>query len=203
MVQRASVVQRENPAMLNILGSHFTPGLRPLQYCEARLTAPVATITLPTTGTLPQNYRGLLICGQARSDEAAEGDGLRMRFNGDSGNNYDWVRIDAQDTVGVSVAGTRAAVSIYTALVEAANSRANTFTPFCITILGYALTDREKVAFIPSSGTFGNVSSDADLWLLSARGRWRSTAAITSITWFLTGGDDFVSGSHFIVYGML
>jgi hypothetical protein len=157
-----------------------------------------------TFANIPGNYRTLFITASARTSRPAqESDIIGLQFNGDGGNNYDWI-------VEVSTCGgatgllcARASTRINIAIVEAANSTANTFSTFKIEIVGYALADRYTRAYCPSSGVFGNVSADTDLSLASYRGQWRNRAAVVSATLGSVTGNNLVTGCMFTLYGVL
>lgn len=164
---------------------------------EQILTSTAASVTF--SGVV-QTYRHLLLICQARTDRSAESDGLLLRFNADSGANYDRQGFAANNTT-LTGGVNRAATSIQVGSVEAANARASNFSPVEIKIFGYARTDAEKPLF-SQSVYFGDVSADTDLLMLWGGSRWRNTAAITSITLLPTVGPNFVSGSHFQLYGI-
>lgn len=149
---------------------------------------------------ISQGYRHLLLIGSARSSVAAENDELLMRFNGDTGSNYDWQRMSVNNAT-LSGAVGRATTSIQVGAIEGASSRADSFSPVLAYIYLYQSVTYEK--YTTSYNTFfGNVSADADMFLQLRGGRWRSTAAITSITLLPSTGPNFVSGSGFQLYGV-
>lgn len=164
---------------------------------ETILAASTATVTF---SSIPVGFRNLLISSLARTDRATEADSVAIRFNADSGANYDFGQVygnSATPTASVARAGT--SIPIVTA--EAANSRANAFSPGVIWIFGYSLTTIEKRCLSLSLG-YGDLSADADMNTIFRSGGWRSTTAITSITILPAVGPNFVSGSRFQLYGM-
>lgn len=166
---------------------------------ETTLTGSVASVTF---SAIPQTFRTLLLVGQARTDRVAETDNINLRFNADAGANYDQLSLN-WTTAGTTPAATRAGTSAVMAHVEAANARGSNFTQFVAWLPGYALADREKWFLAPGSGGFGDVNADADLNLADRRGRWRSTAAISSITIIPNAGTNIVASSIFTLYGIL
>jgi hypothetical protein len=185
-------------ATINALGPFFTPGIRCID--EVVLTGSAASISF--TG-IDDSYRDLMLPCQARSDQATEYDNAAMRFNNDSGNNYDWVYKGAHAGNVFAASGGAGVNLIRIAQIEAANSRANVFTPFVIWIQGYRFTDRETLAYSSNSGRFGDRSGLVDLFIRDHRGAWRSQNAVTRIDLFPTTGPNFVSGSRFTLYGLL
>ena len=167
---------------------------------ETVLTGSAASVTF---SSLPQQYRTLMLHIQARSDRVAEIDTVGIRFNADAGANYDFIRKWAQGGVGFSELATRGAGSGYAGIIEGASSTASNFAMLEIKIIGYSLADRHKRAFSWSTGVFGDISADSDLYLADTCSKWRNTAAITSITMFPSVGPNFVAGSRFTLYGIL
>lgn len=165
---------------------------------SVQTTGPNPSITI---SDIPQGYRHLLLMGQARSSVAAENDGLLMRFNGDTGNNYDWQRMTANNATLTGAVG-RGVSSIQIGAIEGANSRANSFSPVQIYIYLYAQGSPYEKFTMSYNTFFGDVSADADMFVQLRGGRWRSTAAITSITLLLVTGPNFVAGSGFELYGV-
>ena len=165
---------------------------------QSTLTGSVASVTF---SSIPQGFRTLFFAGNLRSDAAAEIDVALMRFNADSGNNYDYSALAGNAATPVA-AVTRAASSMIIANTEAANSRASNFAPAFALFFAYASTAMEKWA-IGLSGNYGNVSADADMFTDFRMGRWRSTAAVASINILPNTGANWVSGSIFQLYGVL
>jgi hypothetical protein len=188
--------------MINALAPYFTPGLRCID--EGVLTAPAASVTF--TG-IDQHYRDLELHCQVRSDYAngQELDTVGLRFNNDSGANYDWMYKQAQASNVFTAGGGTGATEIRIARIEAANSRSDNFTPFIIQVQGYRFTDREKWVYCSNSGPFGDRSALADLFICDMRGAYRDAtkAAITRIDLFPVNGANFVAGSRFTLYGIL
>lgn len=192
--------QEYNAALVAQLRPELQPGLRVIK--EYRLAAPAASVTF---ANIPQYYRTLKLTLDARSDRAGqELDVVGLRFNGDAGAaNYDWMRYSAQFGGAVVPAGARATSNINIAWIEAVNSTANTYSPCTITMVDYALADRYKRAYCESSGVFGNLSADTDLYMSHHRGQRRNTAATASLTLFLTSASNFVATSIFTLSGVL
>lgn len=165
---------------------------------ETVLSASVASVTF---SSIPNDFRSLLLILQGRSDAALETDPASMRFNGDTGSNYDRLTSNFI-TSGITHSASRAASSIIAiARFEAASSRASVFAPVFILIPNYTLTTREKTAFGFSSSV-GDLSADADLIQSFSNGLWRDTSAITSITFIPVTGTNFVADSIFALYGI-
>lgn len=179
-----------------------TIGAKPVsmvRIAETILGAPAASITF---AAIPGTYRSLYLLAQLRTDRAAEYDYPELQFNADAGNNYDQLILAVDGTPNV-VAGPNRAGSFTAGICEAANSRANNFSPLHVKIDGYALADREKW-ILSHSAAFGDVSADADMFGYAPTwGRWRSVAAITQIVIVPSTGPNWVAGSRATLYGVL
>jgi hypothetical protein len=165
------------------------------QIAQTTLTGSVVSVTF---SSIPQGFRNLLLYWQLRSDRVAAFDNTIVRFNADSGNNYDHVR--ASFNTGASYVVARATNGIFS-VCESANARADNFGPGNFLIPGYSTTNREKFIFGMSSA-FDDASADADIFVIVNSGRWRNTSAITSLTILPSLGTNFVSGSILQLYGM-
>lgn len=169
----------------------------PALISETALSANAASVTF---SNIPQIFRHLELTCQVRTDLAAEADNVQLRFNGDSSASYDRERLSANN-VTVSSAAARGGTADQIGICEAANSRANNFSPITTRIYGYSRSDCEKWT-LSHSATFGDVSADTDLQIQQRGGRWRSTGPITSIILLPVTGANFVSGSRFQLYGL-
>jgi hypothetical protein len=175
------------------------PGL--VLISETELGASAASVTF---SSIPGTYRSLLIVVQARTDKAAsDADTVNVRFNGDTGNNYDRLAVVFGNSA-TSYGPSRASSSMLSvAMAEASGSRASNFAPALMFAPDYAATDREKWLQVLNSPRFGDVAADSDVLLRIAAGRWRSSSAVTSITFLPNTGTNFVADSKFTLYGVL
>lgn len=167
---------------------------------ETELADAAASIAF---SSIPAGFRRLILIVEARTDRADEADGVLVQFNSDGGSNYDYIRFYASSATAATVSAARATTSIMIGQAEAASSRASNWAPCEATIHDYAATDREKWISTSTTGRMGNVSADADIVFGFQQGRWRSTAAITSITIIPQIGPNFVAGTRATLYGVL
>lgn len=164
-------------------------------------TALVASAASVTFSNIPQGFRHLMIMASGRSDAVTEADTLALRFNGDTGSNYDSQLVYGNSVTAAGVAS-RAASSILAGNLEGASSRAANFSPAIIFVFDYARAIVEKRTLSMTS-VFGNLSADADMFASFRAGGWRNTNVITSVLLLPNTGPNFVSGSRFQLYGML
>jgi hypothetical protein len=140
-----------------------------------------------TFDSIPNTYRDLVVV--INTDSSAQAD-LYLRFNGDTGNNYN--RVTAQGN------GTTASFNVSTnAAFMRLNGSADLATDFSqnaiIQVMDYSATDKHKSVLSRTNSSFG-----VDM----TAGRWASTNAITSVTVYPSSGD-FESGSTFTLYGIV
>lgn len=140
-----------------------------------------------TFSTITGTYTDLVITCNFGAATASQD--FVMRFNGDTGSNYSDTRLYGNGTSVVSgrnASGTR--INVDSAGVS------TTLTAFdTIYINSYSNTTTYKTALM-------RVSDSGKSTELSV-GLWRNTAAITSITIFMTSGN-LLSGSSFTLYGI-
>jgi len=155
----------------------------------------LSTITLATAtssvtfGSIPQTYRDLVLVIFARS--ASTDSNLRLRFNGDSGSNYTYVRMFGNGSSAFSDSTGSSGLQV----ARLTQNNAAEYGTGMNHIMDYSATDKHKTVLsrtgVASAFTFANA------------GRWANTAAITSLTF--TGYDsgfDIGSGTTFSLYGI-
>lgn len=136
----------------------------------------------------------------ARSDRASNADDfVRMRFNNDSGSNYDNIFTQLFPGVNVSSGFTEnfGVTGFDRALyVPAATATASRFGGGRIVIPNYAGTAGHK--FYESHGFQVLGTSTTNIRTIICGGDWRSTSAITRVTITPLNGSNFVTGSRCI-----
>lgn len=151
-------------------------------------------------GSIPATYRHLEIELLARSEAAAAGDGLRLRFNGDTGNNYHSQRLTGSDSTAAATAAAAAAfITIGQDALPAASAEAGRAGLCRIWVPNYANTTWHKII---SSNT-GRFQADAagGFSVSTQTAIWENTAAVTSLSLF-AGAGDIAEGSIYRVIGV-
>lgn len=146
---------------------------------------------------IAQTGTHLLIYITARTDEVAVSSSLVLRFNGDSGANYDSQRIS---DLNVTVTGVLTAAATSIGLL-AAGGLANAGEAGVTTIFipGYTGTTYHKVV----TGITSFLNNTAGNVVLRLQGmRWRSTAAITQLSLTRGGGSNISAGTRVQVFAM-
>lgn len=140
-------------------------------------------------------YGDLEIEFLARGDTAATTANLFLRFNNDSGANYDYqVLVASAGTV--SSAETFGQTSGAVGVIPAASAGASLAGGGIIHIPGYAGTTFNKVALCTTTYKIGTSSGN-----MTKRDNaifWRNSAAITRVTLLLSAGN-FATGSYVVV----
>lgn len=149
--------------------------------------------------SIPGTYKHLVLWVQSRGDGAVVTETIPVRFNSDSGANYDLEVLYANDTT-VAGASVNGAISMQLGLQPGTSvARANLAGGNVILVPNYAGTTFEKGAF----GFGGQADSTAANCYVHVRwGAWRNTAAVTAITLLPATSTNFKTGSRFTLYGV-
>jgi hypothetical protein len=157
------------------------------------LTTTESGITFSGLDTFSSEYKHLQIRWTGRTNRAAVTDNLSVRFNSDTGSNYNQHQLL---NIASSSNTSQTRIPFNDGLLGASAS-ANNFGGGYIDILEYSSTAKHKTI----KAAHGVYNSGATI-VSFVSGAWRSTSAITSVTLNLTTGSSFVSGSRFSIYGI-
>ena len=163
----------------------------------------IATVTVGSGGqttvdftSIAGTYKHLQVRLITRNNRASVLDGLYMRFNSDSGNNYSdhFLRGD-----GASVAANATTTTnlMLMGTVSASSGTASVFAGAVIDILEYANTNINKTV-----RTLEGYDANGSGYVGLFSGNWRSTSAVTSITFGSTNGSGILQYSQFALYGI-
>jgi hypothetical protein len=167
----------------------------PVMIANSTLSGDAANIDFTS---IPSHYAHLMVVCYARGDTAATTTNLLVRFNNDSGGNYDYQRVSgvaAAATAGESFAQT----SCLVAAIPANTADANLFGATTFDVPHYANTANNK----DLSSQYANkiTTTTGNLNVSAVAGFWRSSAAITRIT-LLPAAGNLRSGSRATLYGL-
>ncbi len=149
-----------------------------------------------TFASIPATYRDLVLVIQTRSSRATSDDDVFIQFNGDTGANYNYLRMVGR-TGGVSSAvNINGNNQMDLGEMPADTATAGQFGNTIIQILDYSATDKHKsvLARNNAAGSVGTVGAHS--------GRWASTNAITSIKVYARVGN-LKQNSTFALYGIV
>lgn len=161
--------------------------------------------TSPTSGSsvtfssIPSTYQSLQIRALVNGTytSSAISGTLSIRLNGDSGSNYTQHSLTGNGATASATGATADNKALAIQCVPYGSSFTNFFGGAIIDIHDYASTTRNKTirAFGGADGNgSGNIDLDSSLWL--------NTAAVSSITVFISSVLTFSSGTTFALYGM-
>lgn len=142
---------------------------------------------------IPAGYSSLEVHHQGWLVTANAVGNLRMRFNGDTANNYSGNDIYCTSTVGGAWYGATGQA------VVGEGSTGQTYPHLGrIEIANYAATDRYKTFLIRNGGLYGG-----DGWVQNVgSGVWANAAVLTSISIFSGNGYNLGAGSSMTVFGV-
>lgn len=147
-----------------------------------------------TISAIPGTYNSLRLMVVARSTQASDDESVLLRCNGDTGANYDWIRIESS-----AAANAANQTSAVLGVVPANNMAAGMAGSCSVEILEYARTNFHKLM---SSVTLSKPTDAADIMRVGVyHAVWQSTAAITSLNVRLANGNLAV-GSTVTLYGI-
>lgn len=168
----------------------WSGSMRPTLFAKD-LLASASSIDIPSS-VIPQTFRSLEIRMKARSDVAAVSTSLRLRFNSDTGNNYDFELLAATGTtVSATQTNPTPQSSINCGAVPGGNALANQFSTHRIDIIGYADAQNKVVQAFTA---FKHNTTTGTLEVDQVSGFWRSNNAIVSMTVLPLAGN-FVAGT--------
>ena len=170
----------------------------------------IATTTVGSGGSatisftsIPSTYKHLQIRGIARSTRTDYAiDQLYTRFNSDSASNYSWHWLSGNGSTASTDAGTSAtSMNLGWFATNATASVTNAFGGLVMDVLDYADTNKYKTVRIMTGNDLNGNGSPFSGTIVFASGLWRSTSAITSIS-FDPSAADFAQYSSFALYGI-
>lgn len=166
---------------------------------DTTLTAPSASFDFTS---LSASYKHLLVLGTLRSDRiGSNDDDLGVRFNADTGSNYDGYAFQMQGTT-PDVAGNenRAATSAILANIVATDDLASDlFTVFEFRVPHYAGAANNKIFNARCNLKIGTTTGKLNTF--RGVGAWRANTAISRITLIPIHGTNFKTGSRVTVFG--
>lgn len=156
----------------------------------------IASVTSKTI-RIPSKYNALIIFISGRTDYAAYTDNIRIRFNDDSGTNYDLQYLTSFDTTISASKGMGAQHAILGSFSAA--SAASGISGSCISFISNTRSTLHKntfsLAFTPETSAgvpMNNFYSAA----------WKSANPVETIYIFPSSGGNILSGSFIGVYGL-
>lgn len=174
----------------------WEPSYPEFHLIEEKTPTGVGTVTFSSLGSGYKAYQ-LRIVG--RGTQAANSVNLLLQFNGDTGANYDYQYAERQGNANNTPTSAFAQTSTLGGVLTAANAVANTPADMVVDIAQPEQTTFHKTT--RTSGGYKSSNAAAGIFAYEAKGYWRSTAAITSITALLSAGN-YDTGTKISLYGL-
>ena len=149
-----------------------------------------------TFSAIPSTYTDLVLRGSTRDDIAGVNGIFKVQFNGDSGTNYSSTQLRGSGSAADTTQSSNYTF-IYGALLNGNTTTSSTFSPFEFYIPSYTSSNYKSSSV--NAAQENNTTSP--VYRTASANLWRSTSAITSIT-FLPNGSNFLTGSSFYLYGI-
>lgn len=166
------------------------------QIATQTLAAATASVTF---SSIPGTYRALQFIFRAAVTGATTEENSYVRANGDTGANYDYGG-PIYDYTGTSLVVTAHGDTKWLFVnLPGTSSPANSMSSGVLTLPGYADTTIRKGVFGLGQQQRDDSAQYGRDWHVG--GRWRSTAAITSLT-FAAASSTLAAGSTFALYGL-
>lgn len=167
----------------------------PVMLADSTLGASAASIDFTS---INQTFTHLMLVCYLRSDTVATTQNANVRFNADTGSNYDYQSLNGSAAT-AAAAETFAGSTIFAGTIPAASATANVFGGIVIEIPYYSQSTNNKALIATSALKSGTTTGT--LGIRTNAGFWRSSAAITQVT-ILPSLNNFAAGSRITLYGM-
>ena len=160
------------------------------------LGSAASSVTFSSLATYASTYKHLQIRYVGRTNRADDNAQPVIRFNADSGSNYDYHGLEGWNNAVNSVATINASGMNLGYSFSGTSSGTNVFGAGVVDILDAYSTTKNKTI-----RALNGQSSDARKFVHLNSGLWRNTSSVTSIT-ILSSNNDLVAGSRFSLYGI-
>lgn len=182
-----------NPVSVGDIVTATQLNLLPIQIGDSTLSGTAASFDFTS---IPSWGSSLLLVLYLRGSVAAASVGWTVRFNADSGSNYDFIGMGGNSS-SVSVAETFGSTGFGIGTVPGSSAPANVFGGLIIEIPHYANSINNKVAFFKGADKRG--TSAGSLVTRSDTGFWRSNSAINEVT-VLPASSTWAAGCRATMY---
>jgi hypothetical protein len=152
------------------------------------------SIVFSNLGDFASTYKHLQLRGAAKTNNASNFDLIRVRFNGDTGNNYARHALLGN---GSTASSGGVATTSFVNFATAGNTTANVFGGFVFDVLDAYSTSKNK-----TTRALAGVAPSTDAEIRLSSGLWMNTGSITSLTVSPEFGSLLIAGSRFSLYGI-
>ena len=174
-------------------------------YDQIFTTTLTTAVTSLTISSIPATYTDLVMVGFLRSDTVTYNNMnfTTVTFNGDTGSNYSVTNLYARNTGGGDTANSgrsSSQASINFGGIVTTASTSGIFSPYVMSAMNYSNATTYKTALCRISAQSNLTATDG---LAVGVGLWRSTAAISSMTFTCSNSGLYTVGSSFTLYGIV
>ena len=154
-----------------------------------------SSVTFSNLGDYSSTYKHLQLRAVARTDNADNNDAIRIRFNSDTGSNYDLHSLLGRGAVAdvVSNASLNLTLTGFV-LTSGALAGASAFGAGILDILDVYAAKHKTLRSLSGTESVGQ-------FVTLRSGAWRNTDSVTSITCSIAG-TNFIAGSRLSLYGI-
>jgi hypothetical protein len=149
-----------------------------------------------TFSSIPSTYKHLQVRFNARTTRTGNFEGLLIRFNSDSGNNYAWHALNGSGSSATALADSTTS-SGFTGYIATDNYSSNIMGTSIIDVHDYASTSKNKTV-----RTFTGFDSNGAGQVAVLSSLWMNTAALNSISIISSFGSNYTTDSTFSLYGI-
>jgi hypothetical protein len=148
--------------------------------------------------SIPATFTDLVVRWSSRADNASAANVNWVELNSDTATNYSYVYLQGGGSAGTSSAVDSGEDALYAGRQDAANATSDTFGSAEMYIPNYTSSAKKPVSIDSRQE-----DNDTEGFAMAMATLWQGTAAITSIKIRPNaGGQNFVSGSSFYLYGI-
>ncbi len=165
---------------------------------KEELTVAAPSVTLNCDSTISAAYIALKIVMYVRTDRATTFDQIAVRFNSDTGANYDFL-VSQISHSGVLATAETIATNAIQILCVGDTAPADVFSGHEMIIPDYAGANEKSFRVI---GERKVAESTGSLHIVDGAGWWRNTDPITKIDLTPLVGPNFIAGSRFYLFGL-
>jgi hypothetical protein len=159
------------------------------------LGSDTASVTFTGLGTSAAAYKHLQLRGTIRATSSSASNYGFFRVNGDTGANYAGHRLSGNGS-SVSSGADTSQTGMYVGDFPAGTNTSGNFGAMIVDYLDFSNTSKNKTMRY----SIGFAGTSPSIHLRS--GLWMSTAAITSLSFAVQDGSNWLTGSRFSLYGL-
>jgi hypothetical protein len=184
--------------ILGIWASSITPSLQNSYESISTVTVGAGGTSTITFSSIPSTYQHLQLRAIAACNQAGTDFRPSLQINSDTGANYANHQIYFDGGSAASQGFTSSTVIDRLGYMPGSSSLANTFGTFIMDFADYSNTSKYKTI----RSLNGHEENSAGKYSAYASGLWMNTSAISTLTFTVAGGGNFIQNTQFALYGI-